>query len=350
MYPSDQRLSMPRRGLLALAGAFSLSALAGCGSDRSSAGSTSTETASAGSFPVVIRHALGSTTIKQEPQRIVTIGQGATEALISMGVYPVGVETYAWGADKDGYLPWNREAFEKAGRPLPALFAGGEQLDVEAIAELEPDLILAPWSGLTQKQYDQLTAFCPTVAYEKSAWTTTWDGEIRMVAKALGRPSDGDKVISDLKKTLADTAAQHPRWKGITFSYIYTQGQGTLGIFRPTEQRVALISMLGLTVDPIVDTITANDGSDWALISLENADKLKDSDLIFTFHLDAATKKQATSQRLYSSIPAIKRDSVVAPTDPQLVTAISMINPLTVPWSLPRLTDLIDQAVAKVTD
>ena len=98
---SDLRPSMPRRGLLALAGASSLSALVGCGSDRSSAGSTSTETASAGSFPVVIRHALGSTTIKQEPQRIVTIGQGATEALISMGVYPVGVETYTWGADKD---------------------------------------------------------------------------------------------------------------------------------------------------------------------------------------------------------------------------------------------------------
>lgn len=85
MYPSDQRLSMPRRGLLTLAGAFSLLAVTGCGSDRSSTGSTTTETASAGSFPVVIRHALGSTTIKQAPQRIVTIGQGATEALISMG-------------------------------------------------------------------------------------------------------------------------------------------------------------------------------------------------------------------------------------------------------------------------
>lgn len=348
MYPSDQRLSMSRRGLLALAGAFSLLAVTGCGSDRSSTGPTTTETASAGTFPVVMSHALGSTTIEQAPQRIVTVGQGAAEALIGMGVYPVGVEVNTWGADKDGHLPWIREAFEKAGRSLPALLAGGEQLDVEGIAELEPDLILAPWSGLTQKQYDQLTAFCPTVAYEKSAWTTTWDGEIRMVAKALGRPNDGEDLISDIKKTLADTAAQHPNWEGTTFSYIYTQGQGTLGIFRPTEQRVALISMLGLTVDPIIETITVNEGSDWALIGLENADKLKDSDLIFTWNVDAATKKQVNSQKLYSSIPAIKRGSVVEPTDQQLVTAISMINPLTVPWSLPRLADLIDQAVAKV--
>ncbi len=340
---------MPRRGLLALAGASSLAALVGCSSDDPSTGSKSTGNASAGSFPVTMSHALGTATIEQAPQRVVTIGQGAAEALISLDVYPVGVETSTWGADKDGHLPWNREAFEKAGQPLPALFAGGEQLDVEAIAELEPDLILAPWSGITQEQYDQLAAFCPTVAYEKTAWTTTWDGEIRTIAKALGRPSDGDRVISDLKKTLADAAAQHPGWKDITFSYIYTQGPGTLGIFRPTEQRVEMVSMLGLTVDPIIDSIAANDGSDWALIGLENADKLKDSDLIFTWYVDAATKKQVTSQRLYSSIPAIERGSVVAPSDEQLVTAMSMINPLTVPWCLPRLVDLIDQAVAKVT-
>lgn len=114
MYPSDQRLSMSRRGLLALAGAFSLLAVTGCGSDSSSTGPTPTNTASSGTFPVVMSHALGSTTIEQEPRRIVTVGQGAAEALIGMGVYPVGVETYAWGADKDGHLPWNREAFEKA--------------------------------------------------------------------------------------------------------------------------------------------------------------------------------------------------------------------------------------------
>lgn len=348
MDPSDLRHGMPRRGLLALAGAFLLSAVTGCSSDSSSTGPKPSEASSGGTYPVEMSHALGTTTIRQAPERIVTVGQGAAEALIGMGVYPVGVEASTWGADEDGHLPWNREAFEKAGRSLPALFTGGEQLDVEAIAELEPDLILAPWSGLTQQQYDQLTAFCPTVAYEKSAWTTTWDGEIRMVAKALGRPSDGEELISDIKKSLADTAAQHPHWEGTTFSYIYTQGQGTLGIFRPTEQRVALISMLGLTVDPIIDTITVNEGSDWALIGLENADKLKESDLIFTWNVDAATRKQANSQGLYSSIPAIKRGSVVEPTDQQLVTAISMINPLTVPWSLPRLTDLIDQAVAKV--
>lgn len=337
--------SMNRRALLGLVGAASLASLAACGNSEQTA--TTSNSSASGSFPVTITHALGTATIEKAPTRVVTIGQGAAEAAIALGTYPVGTETYAWGADSSGHLPWVREAFEKAGKQLPTVFAGGEQLDAEKIAELSPDLVLAPWSGLTKKQYDLLSAICPVVAYDKTAWTTAWDGEIRTVAKALGKPADGEKVIAELKKTLADEGAKHPAWKGTTFSYIYTQGPGTLGLYLPTEQRVALVSALGLVVDPATAGTKAADGSDWALIGLENANKLDKSQVVFTWYMDAATKKQVLSQPLYAAIPAIKRGSVVASSDPQLVTAMSMINPLTVPWALPRIAPLIDAAVAK---
>lgn len=44
----------------------------------------------------------------------------------------------------------------------------------------------------------------------------------------------------------------------------------------------------------------------------------------------------------------MRRDTVVTSGDRQLVTAMSMINPLTVPWALPRLTPLIDAQVARL--
>lgn len=340
---------MTRRGLLALAGSASL-ALAACGKDTpaSAPSGAASSAGAAGTFPVTITHALGRATIEKAPQRVVTLGQGATEAAISLGTFPVATEAYAWGADKDGHLPWNREAYTKAGRDLPVVLAGGEQLDVEQIAELAPDLVLAPWSGLTQKQYDLLAKVCPVVAYEKTPWTTTWDGEIRTVATALGRPADGEKVIDGLRRQLAEAAAAHPTWKGRTFSYVYTTGPGTLGVYLPTEQRVAMVSALGLIVDPAVKDIKAADGSDWATIGLENADKLKDSELLFTWYLDEATRKQVVAQPLYASIPAVKRGSVVTSSDQQLVTAMSMINPLTVPWALPRMAPLVDAAIAKL--
>ena len=90
-----------------------------------------------------------------------------------VGTIPVGVEKYAWGSDDTGYLPWVHEAVTKQGGELPEQFTGGTDLNIEAIIALEPDLILAPWSGITQQQFDSLNAFAPTVAYAESPWTIT---------------------------------------------------------------------------------------------------------------------------------------------------------------------------------
>ena len=42
------------------------------------------------------------------------------------------------------------------------------------------------------------------------------------------------------------------------------------------------------------------------------------------------------------------RGTVIAPTEQPFVTGSSMINPLTVPWSLERYVPMIDEAIAKL--
>lgn len=297
---------------------------------------------------VTIEHALGEAVITEKPERIVTLGQGSTETAIALGTVPVGMEEYPWGSDGTGYMPWIHEKVEELGADLPEQFTGSTELDIEAIVELEPDLILAPWSGVTQEQYDILTDIAPTVAYEKLPWTTTWQDQIEVIGEAMGQPEDAAKLITDIDDQLASAAV--PEYKDLTFSYIYNTGPGTLGVFFPTEQRVAMVSALGLTVDPVVDTFDEYEveGTDSASIGLENADKLADSDLVFTFYSDADNRSEIEAQPLYQQIPAVARGSVVAPTDQPFVTASSIINPLTVPWALERFIPLIDEAVAKL--
>lgn len=113
-----------------------------------------------------------------------------------------------------------------------------------------------------------------------------------------------------------------------------------------------MVSALGLKFDPVAETFRDKEvpGTDSALIGLENADKLKDSDLIFTFYASPENRKEIEAQPLYAQIPAVKRGSVVAPTDQSLVTASSMINPLTVPWMASRYKELIDEAIKKVEE
>jgi iron complex transport system substrate-binding protein len=235
---------------------------------------------------------------------------------------------------------------EKDGGKLPELVGAGEQLDMEKIVELDPDVILAPWSGLTQEQFDTLNAIAPTVAYPDKAWSIDWDQQIDLVGKALGQESEAQGLVADLKKQLADVASAHPEYADYTFSYIYTTPD-TLGVFLPTEQRAAMVDALGLTPDPAVEQMKETEGTDSAVIGYENADQLNDSDLIFTFYSDAAARKQALSNKLYAQIPAIKKGAVVASDDNAFVTASSMINPLTVPYALDRYLPMIDRAIAQ---
>src|SRR6185312_4537391 len=276
----------------------------------------------------------------------ITLGQGSAETSIALGTIPVGMEEYAWAADETGYLPWIHEAVEKDGGKLPELVGAGEQLDMEKIVELDPDVILAPWSGRTQEQFDTLNAIAPTVAYPDKAWSIDWDQQIDIVGKALGQESEAQGLVADLKKQLADVASAHPEYADYTFSYIYTTPD-TLGVFLPTEQRAAMVDALGLTPDPAVEQMKETEGTDSAVIGYENSDQLNDSDLIFTFYSDAAARKQALSNKLYAQIPAIKKGAVVASDDNAFVTASSMINPLTVPYALDRYLPMIDRAIAQ---
>lgn len=340
-----------------LAGA---AALASCssGSTQQPSPSPSTDAGStdagagAGDFqPVTIEHALGSAEITSRPERIVTLGQGSTETVIALGVIPVGVEEYAWGADDSGHLPWVREAVEKTGQELPALVKGADTLSAEEIASLEPDLVLAPWSGITQEQYDQLSAVAPTVAYPEKAWTIEWHEQIATIATALGQSERTEELIDEIKGRFAQAQADHPDFAQYDFAFIYNQGPSdNLGVFLPGEQRAALVASLGLQVAPFVEEMREHEveGTDSALFSLEEADRLDDVDLIFTFYSDETNREQMHAHPVYSAIPAIAAGAEVAPTDQSFVTGSSMINPLTVPWAIDRYVPMIEEAIAAI--
>src|SRR5699024_11757262 len=124
----------------------------------------------------------------------------------------------------------------------------------------------------------------PTVAYPEQPWTIEWDQQIEIIGKAMGEDDQAQTLIDDIQAQFDE--ASDPKYEDLTFSYIYNDGPGTLGVFYPEEQRVAMVDALGLTTDPVVDELRKDydaPGTQSALIGLANAAKLEDSDLIFTF-------------------------------------------------------------------
>ena len=122
-------------GVAALAMVLTLAACerapAPAASAPSSAGASAT--ASVPGFPVTLRSALGEAVIPAPPRRVVTLGLGADDLALALGVVPVGVGRADWGGDPEHYWPWVRAAIEARGQALPERITVYPELDIEKI-------------------------------------------------------------------------------------------------------------------------------------------------------------------------------------------------------------------------
>jgi iron complex transport system substrate-binding protein len=320
--------------------------LSGCGSSATS--ETDAAASDSAAFPVTIESALGDAVIPSEPKSVVTIGWGSADTAIALGTTPVGVEAATWGGDEDQYFPWVRDAIVAKGDELPATFDVYPEIDVEAVLELAPDLILAPQSGISEDEFATLSEIAPVVAYPDTAWRTTWDEQIEIIGTALGKSDEAAELIAGIEEDIAATAAEHPEFTDVSFAYVYAAEPGALALYQAGDPRVDLISGLGLTMDETVADVPLTDGSFSSTVGLERADLLDDVDVLFTWFNDEENQKLIEAQPLFAQIPAVERGSYVPSVDNQLGMASSMITPLSVPWALDKYIPFIEDAVTKV--
>lgn len=341
---------MKFRKLAAFAAASTLAVTLGaCGGSEAATDTADAGASSSENFPVTIESALGSATIEDKPERVVTLGWGSSDTVVALGTTPVGIEEVSWGNDEYGNYPWVTEAIQERGDELPQTFTGGQDIDFDAIIALQPDLIVAPLSGITQADFDILNDLAPTVAYPETAWHLPWKDQIEIIGTALGEPEAAQDEIELIETTLADAAAANPEFAGKTFAYIYAGGDpGSLAIYSEGDARVDVISALGFELAPAVADLPTTAGGFTAEVGLEQANLLDDVDVLFTWYNSEAEQEATESQRLFQQIPAVKRDSVVRNLDRQLGMASSFLTPLSVPWSLDKFLPSIESAVAKV--
>lgn len=140
-----------------------------------------------------ITHAMGEATIKGTPQRIVVLTNEGTEALLALGVKPVGA-VKSWTGD-----PW----YDHIKADMEGVTVVGEesQPNVELIASLKPDLIIG--NKLRQeKVFDQLNAIAPTIFSE--TLRGAWQSNFMLYADALGKTAEGEKIIKAYDDRAAD--------------------------------------------------------------------------------------------------------------------------------------------------
>jgi iron complex transport system substrate-binding protein len=285
-------------------------------------------------FPVTIAHALGEAVIPAAPKRIVTIGWMAHDAATALGHPPVGMPRQSYGGDADGLPPWLHEELDRQGAALPERLDFSSGVPFEAILALAPDLILAPYSGISAEDYARLSRIAPTIAFAREPWVADWQELTRTVASAVGGTADERLVALDVE--LAAVAAAHPEFTGRSFVLANTEaGRAEFGLVVGTDPRIAVLEQLGFVLAPGVAAMGLADNYN-TTISFERLDDI-DADVLLTW--DEGTEEDAAvlANPLLARYRPVAAGRHLRLTDPAEIMALSAPSLLATPWVLERL-------------
>lgn len=169
-------------------------------------GTADAETAKLGSdaapgvFPRTVTHASGVTEIPKKPERIVVLDTGELDAVLSLGLKPVGMVETEGSSPVPTYLADKTEGIERVGKI--------QSVNVEAIAKLKPDLILGSKLRV-DKLYQQLSQIAPTVFSIRPGFP--WKENFRLVGDAVG---EENKVVEQLNQYADNAKALSAKFTG----------------------------------------------------------------------------------------------------------------------------------------
>ncbi|MGE7795490.1 ABC transporter substrate-binding protein [Lysinibacillus fusiformis] len=183
--------------LLAIVAIFVLAACGNSNDDKKEESSKESNTYS-------VEHSMGTTEVKDTPKRIVVLTNEGTEALLALGIKPVGA-VQSWTGD-----PW----YDHIKDQMEGVEVVGieHEINLEKIASLKPDLIIG--NKLRQeKDYAKLSKIAPTVFSE--TLRGDWKENFELYAKAVNQESKGKEVLTAyddklqaLKEKLGDQTNQ----------------------------------------------------------------------------------------------------------------------------------------------
>lgn len=275
------------------------------------------------------------------------------EVPLALGVVPVGMAAANFGDDDDdGVLPWVADKLKELDAKTPVLFDETDGIDFEAVADTEPDVILASYSGLTKQDYETLSDIAPVVAYPEAAWATPWREIIEMNSKAIGLADEGEKLIGEVEGDIKKTVAKYPQLKGksvMFMTHVDPNDVSEIGFYTAHDTRTLFFEDLGLKIPGSI--AEASKGTDkFALTkSAEQIDAFDDVDIITGYGDDKGELlKTLQKDPLLSKIPAVKNGSVyLLPGSAPLATAANP-TPLSISWVLEDYVAELAKAADKV--
>jgi iron complex transport system substrate-binding protein len=263
---------------------------------------------------VTVRHVFGETKIPAPPKRVVSAGFTEQDDLLAVGVVPIAVTDW-FGGEPFGVWPW---AQPRLGGAQPVVLNLNDGIQVEQIAALKPDLIVATNAGLDQDTYTKLSAIAPTIAQSgQDAFFEPWKSQATTIGQAVFKHDDMQKLIAGVDEKFTTAGEKNPQFAGKKVMLL----QGTLG--RDGAQpmtpgwRSDFLTQMGFVI----------------------ADDINDAEVLIS-----STESDEEQAALLAEAVVAKRRNVF--TGKELAGAIAFASPLSYPLVADQLPPRIAQVLA----
>ncbi|WP_189011887.1 AraC family transcriptional regulator [Paenibacillus marchantiophytorum] len=250
--------------------------------------------------PRVIKHAMGETTIKGTPSRIVILTNEGTEALLAVGVKPVGA-VMSWIGE-----PW----YDHIKNDMQNVTVVGDELqpNLELIASLKPDLIIGN-KVRQEKIYDQLKQIAPTVF--AADLVGDWKVNFKLYSEVVNKKDEGEKAMAAFDKRVAEVKAKLGS-KAATKVSLARFSATQVRIYQKQTFAGVLLGQLGFARPESQDK-----DSFIEVMKKENIAKM-DGDVLFYFVSEAKGKTDAANvvkewmnDPLFKNLNVVKANKVV---------------------------------------
>jgi iron complex transport system substrate-binding protein len=169
---------------------------------------------------------------------------------LALGVVPVAVTNW-FGDQPFGVWPW---ALPKLGTAQPVVLDLSNGIQVDQIAALEPDLIVATNAGMDADTYTKLTAIAPTVAQSgQDAFFEPWKDQAATIGQAVFKYDEMRKLVSDLDDKFVNAGKNNASFSGKKVFVVRGAFMGDALQITPAGWRTDFLTQMGFVIPDGID-------------------------------------------------------------------------------------------------
>ncbi|MBC1335817.1 siderophore ABC transporter substrate-binding protein [Listeria booriae] len=248
---------------------------------------------------LTIKHELGETKVKQNPEKVVVFDFGTLDTLQALGL-----SNNVAGLPKQSLPKYlNDFAADKY-----ADLGGLKEPDFEKINEAAPDLNII--SGRQSDSYDKFSDIAPTIyqGVDAKDYMKSFQTNVNTIASIFGKEDEAKEQLDAIDKQVADVKASAPEGKT---GLILLANDGKMSAYGPGSRFGLIHDVLGVTpADPNIEASTHGQSVSSEYIAEKNPD------YIYVVDRGAAiggesSAKSVVENELVKKTNAYKNDHIV---------------------------------------